>query len=118
MCQAHKSVWLNSLCSAFRNVAALVCVSGPDCVQLKGVACPGRGLYGSLISREEKKVPDGPSLPSEEPLVAKGLSWCVEEWEPEIVFISWVKMSAVVSALSVGVQDTPLGREAVGITGV
>lgn len=83
---------------------------------MKGVACPGRGLCGSLISTEEKKVPDGPSLPSEEPLLAKGLSWCIDVREPEIVFISWVKMSPVVSALSVGVQDTPLGHGVAVIT--
>lgn len=68
------------------------------------------------MSPEDKKVPGGPSLHSEEPLVAKGPSWCVEGGEPEIVFISWVKMPPLVSALSVGVQDPPLGHEAVVIT--
>lgn len=50
--------------------------------------------------------------------MAKGLSWCRELGEPEIVFISLVKMSPVVSTLSVGVRDGPVGHEAVLIAGL
>lgn len=32
-------------------------------------------------------------VPSENPPIAKGLSWCIALCEPEIVFISWVKSS-------------------------